>query len=271
VTRSKGKVFFTGIVRDLTHTKALQEQIVQSERLAALGQTVAEISHEIRNPMVVIGGFVRQLIKKTEDPRALEKLEIMASEVRRVESLLTELRDLYLPRPLKRKTFDLGRMLQEVHALARQAGRGKRIRWMLETGSEPVFARGDRERLKQVFFNLVKNAVEAVGEDGEVAIRSTIRGDRIVVTIRDDGPGILQEFVDRVFTPFFTTKREGTGLGLCISKRILDEHKDCSLKLTSERGRGTIVEIGMPRRSPPGRGARSGKGVRAHGRSRGTG
>jgi PAS domain S-box-containing protein len=262
VARRKGKVFFTGIVRDQSHTKRLQEQVVQAERLAALGQTVAEISHEIRNPMVVIGGFVRQLIKITRDPKALSKLEIMASEVQRVENLLLELKDLYLPRTLRRRRFDLNRMLEEVHALAKEASRGKSIRLRLATPDGPSFTRGDREKLKQVLLNVVQNSVEAMDEGGDIDIRSSVRGDRILVTISDDGPGIPQEFLPRVFTPFFTTKKEGTGLGLCISKRIIDEHKDSTLQLTTEEGRGTTVKIGLPLRRQPIKKTSAGKGSR---------
>jgi len=262
VARRKGKVFFTGIVRDQTQTKRLQEQVVQAERLAALGQTVAEISHEIRNPMVVIGGFVRQLIRTTRDPKALSKLEIMASEVQRVEDLLLELKDLYLPTTLRRRTFDLNRMLEEVHALAKEAGRGKNIRLSLTTQHRPSLTRGDREKLKQVLMNVVQNSIEAVDEGGDIAIRSSGRGDRILVTISDDGPGIPQEFVPRVFTPFFTTKKEGTGLGLCISKRIIDEHKDSTLQLTTEKDRGTTVKISLPLRRQPIKKTGAGKGSR---------
>ncbi len=263
VARRSGKVYFTGIVRDLTQTKALQEQILRSERLAALGQTVAEISHEIRNPMVVIGGFVRQLRKVTEDPKAVTKLEVIASEVQRVEDLLLELRDLYLPRPLKKRTFHLEKLLKEVHGLARQAARGKNISVLLETDKEPSFVRGDREKLKQVFFNILKNGIEAVGVEGEVAVRSSEEGDRARVRISDDGPGIPEDQASRVFSPFFTTKREGTGLGLCICKRIIDEHKDCRMELTSEIGRGTVFEIRLPLRAPPGHRVRPGKGSRS--------
>jgi PAS domain S-box-containing protein len=263
VARRKGKAFFTGIVRDQTHTKRLQEQVIRSERLAALGQTVAEISHEIRNPMVIIGGFVRQLTRITKDPKVLSKLEIMASEVQRVEDLLVELKDLYLPRPLRRRTFDLNSMLSEVHALAKEASRGENIRLSLVTQDGPAFTRGDREKLKQVLLNVVKNSMEAVGDRGEVAIRSSVRGDRILVTITDDGPGIPPEFEPKVFTPFFTTKKEGTGLGLCISKRIIDEHKDSSLHLTSEEGRGTTVRIRLPLREKPAKNTTPGKGTRA--------
>jgi PAS domain S-box-containing protein len=262
VARRKGKVFFTGIVRDLTGTKALQEQVVRAERLAALGQTVAEISHEIRNPMVIIGGFVRQLIKITEDPRALSKLEIISLEVQRVENLLLELRDLYLPRTIRKRMFDLNKMLEEVHTLSRQAGRGKNIRLSLETTDDPSFVRGDREKLKQVFLNVVRNGMEALDGEGNVAIRSTVRGDRVLVTITDDGPGISRELQSKVFSPFFTTKKEGTGLGLCICRRIVDDHRDCSLHMTTEQGRGTKVEIGLPLSREPRSGAGSGTRAR---------
>ena len=94
--------------------------------------------------------------------------------------------------------------------------------------------------------NVVQNSIEAVDEGGDIAIRSSVRGDRLLVTISDDGPGIPQEFVPKVFTPFFTTKKEGTGLGLCISKRIIDEHKDSTLQLTTEKNRGTTVKISLP-------------------------
>jgi PAS domain S-box-containing protein len=265
VARRKGKVFFTGIVQNQTHTKRLQEKVLKAERLAALGQTVAEISHEIRNPMVIIGGFVRQLIRITKDPKTLSKLEIMASEVQRVEDLLVELKDLYLPRPLRRRTFDVNRMLEEVHALAKEASRGKNIRVSLTKGNSPTFTRGDREKLKQVLLNVVRNSIEAVDERGDVAIRSTVRGDRILLTISDDGPGIPKELEPKVFTPFFTTKKEGTGLGLCISKRIIDEHTDSTLQLTSEKGRGTTVKIGLPLRAKLIRKTTAGKGTRAVG------
>ncbi len=252
VARRKGRVFFTGIVRDHTDTKTLQEQIVQAERLAALGQTVAEIIHEIQNPMVIIGGFVRQLSRATKEPKTQGKLDLIASEVRRVEKLLAELRDLYLPKPLRKRTFDLGRMLGEVHSLARQAVRDKNVRLGLDTRRVAIYVRGDREKLKQVFFNVIKNGIEAVGDEGSVETRATVHGDRVRVEIRDDGTGISDEHLSRVFSPFFTTKRNGTGLGLCISKRIIDEHGDCTLELDTEQGRGTTVKISLPRRPPPG-------------------
>lgn len=269
VARRKGKVFFTGIVRDLTRTKVLQAQVVEAERLAALGQTVAEIIHEIRNPMVIIGGFLRQMIRQSKEPGSLSKLEIMASEVRRVENLLGELRDLYLPRTLKRRTLDLNRLLEEVTTLAGQAASRKNVRLSLERADGPVFVRGDREKLKQVFLNIIKNGIEAAGEGGNTAIRAKVRDGQVEVRVTDDGPGIPSHLLPKVFSPFFTTKKEGTGLGLCISRRIMDEHRDGSLELTTGEGKGTIVRIRLPLRAPRSVKADTGRAARALPKSRG--
>lgn len=246
VARVNGRVFFTAIVRDLTETKQLQTQVARAERLAALGQTVAEIIHEIRNPLMIIGGFVRHLRRATVDPTGVKKLGLIASEVERLENLLDELRDLYLPRSVRRSTFDLGRLLGEVYLLAEQAAKGTGTRVSLVTDEGPARVRGDRERLKQVLLNIAKNGLEALGGEGNLRIQSAKQGEQVEVTIRDDGPGIPEERMGRIFSPFYTTKREGTGLGLSISKRIIDEHPGCSLRLESERGEGTTVTIRMP-------------------------
>ncbi len=245
-SRVKGRVFFTGIVRDLTATRALQKQIVQAERLAALGQTVAEIIHEIRNPMVVIGGFVRQLLKRTKEPVTLAKLKVIASEVERVENLLLELRDLYLPRRMRKTTFELQGLLEDVLTLAKSSRRGKNVQLRLESDGVPARVRGDKERLKQVFLNVIRNGIEALEDGGTIVVRSKVVGDRVEVAVTDDGPGMRPEVARKIFEPFFTTKKEGTGLGLCISKRILDEHKGSSLRVTTEPGGGTTVTIGLP-------------------------
>jgi two-component system sensor kinase FixL len=108
VTEVNGKLFFTGIVRDLTETKRLQEQIMRSERLSALGQSVAEITHEIKNPLMVIGGFAQQLSKTIKDEKGMQKLRIITQEVERLERLLAELRDSYVPSSTVSEKVDVG-------------------------------------------------------------------------------------------------------------------------------------------------------------------
>ncbi len=247
VSRVRGRVFFTAIVRDLTRTKELERKIHSGERLAALGQMVAEISHEIKNPLVVIGGLVRQLLKKVRDETALDWLGIMWSEVQRVESLLAQLGDLYRPITSKRELFDLNELLREIHTLACAAPKAECIQVKLELSSAQALVMGDKERLKQALLNVVKNGIEAMdGGKGILSITGTRKRERIEVAIADQGGGIPEEVLSRLFTPFFTTKSRGSGLGLCITKRIMEEHEGSSFDVVSETGKGTVVRFTLP-------------------------
>jgi len=243
VSEVHGRLFFTGIIRDMTETKALQEQVSRAERLATLGQVIAEISHEIKNPLVMIGGFARQLIRTAPDEKALSKLNIIAAEVQRLENLLTEMRDLYVRKAVRFERVDIGELLQEVYSLARADCEGKSIHVTLTTSEENVCVEGDPDKLKQVFLNLVKNGMEALEGGGNLSIQSRLSGDRVEITIADDGPGIPESIREKIFSPFFTTKKQGTGLGLPVSKRIIEDHPGSFFTLTSEEGKGTTVKI----------------------------
>lgn len=246
VTEVNGESFFTGIVRELTETKALHAQVLQAERLAALGQMVAEISHEIKNPLVMIGGFARQLLKKVTGDKEQAKLGVIASEVERLEKLLADLKDLYRPRQLNLLDFDIDELLREVCNLtiANLKNDAITIRCQAEPGAKMIS--GDRDKLKQVLLNLVKNGAEALAGPGTVAVASRLGPGNILVTITDGGQGIPASIREKIFSPFFTTKEHGTGLGLCISKRIVEEHPGGLFTLESEEGKGTTVTITLP-------------------------
>ena len=246
VTEVDGRLFFTGIVRDLSETRALQDQILQSERLAALGQLVAEITHEIKNPLIMIGGFARQLIRVSGDKNNLDKLNIIAEEVKRLENLLTDLREFYLPKPIVSEPVNIEELSHEVYSLVRNDLKKKHIRSKLEIGQKALLVSGDAGRLKQVFLNLVKNSIEAMESGGNLSIRTTLSGDQVKITVTDDGLGIPKEDIEKIFSPFFTTKRHGTGLGLCVSKRIVEDHKGSSFTVESKEGKGTTFEISLP-------------------------
>ena len=240
------KTYFTGIVRDLTETTALQERVINSERLAALGQVVAEITHEIKNPLMMIGGFANQLTRQTKDDKTITKLNIIKDEVLRLEDLLKELRDYYLPRTLKAEEIDIYGLLKEVYSLVEDDCHRKNIRTEFKTDGESVITKGDRVKLKQVFLNLVKNSIEALENGGNLSVQSKLNGDRVEITITDDGCGIPRSNQEKIFTPFFTSKRRGSGLGLSISKRIIEEHEGGSIALESEEGKGTVFKVTMP-------------------------
>ena len=246
VSDVNGNLYFTGIVRDLTETKALQEQITRSERLAALGQVAAEITHEIKNPLMMIGGFARQLIRHARDEKSSKKLNIIADEVTRLESLIKELRELYMPRALNIEKIDLNSLLREVYSLVKDDCERKRIRAEIKTEKDPVIIEGDKFRLKQVFLNLVKNSMEAIKNGGNLSVQSKVNGDLVEITIADDGCGIPEDEQKKIFSPFFTTKKHGTGLGLSISRSIIQEHSGSYLSLKSRRSEGTVFKVTMP-------------------------
>lgn len=251
VSRVDGRLYFTGIVRDLTETRALQEKIAKAERLAALGKFVAEITHEIKNPLMMIGGFACQLIRKTQDEKSLKKLNIIENEVLRLENLIKELREYYLPRILKDEEIDIDSLLQEVYYQIKDDCKTKEIHIGYKKARESLFIKGDRDRLKQVFLNLVNNSLEAMENGGNISIRSQLNGDKVEITIADDGCGIPEEYKKKVFSPFFTTKKHGTGLGLSISKNIIEDHNGSSFTFKSVEGKGVVFKITMPAHSAP--------------------
>jgi len=241
-----GRPYFTGIVSDLTEKKALQEKIIKAERLAALGQVVAEITHEIKNPLMMIGGFANQLLRQSLDKKTLSKLNIISGEVSRLEGLLEELKEFYQPGVLKADKIDLNSLLQEVLSLIKHDCKRKNIHSEFVKGTEPLFVEADMDKLKQVFLNLVKNATEAMKNGGKLTLTSKRSDGFVVATIADEGCGIPECDREKIFSPFFTTKQHGTGLGLSISKSIIEAHEDSSFTLTSEEGKGTTFKITMP-------------------------
>ena len=246
VSRAEGMLYFTAIVRDLTETKALQERINRSERLAALGQVVAEISHEIKNPLMMIGGFARQLAKENRDERSATKLNIIVNEVQRLENLLREMRDFYLPRPLEFKEIEVNSLLKQVQDLIKEDCKKQSIRLEFKTDREEVFVEGDRARLEQVLLNLAKNAMEAMGQGGKFSFVSGLKQGVVEISIADEGAGISEENKGKIFSPFFTTKKQGTGLGVSICKRLIEAHPGSSLSFTSKKGKGSTFVIAMP-------------------------
>ncbi len=244
--RAGEKLYFTAIVRDLTETKALQERINRAERLAALGQVVAEISHEIKNPLMMIGGFARQLAKESTDEKSLTKLNIIGNEVQRLENLLKEMRDFYLPRPLNREEIEINALLKSVHNLIKEDCKKRSIRSEFKTDQEEVFVEGDKARLEQVLLNLAKNAVEAMEQGGKLSFAAGLKEGVVEISISDEGVGIPEEDHGKIFSPFYTTKKQGTGLGLSICKRIIEDHPGWSLKFTSKKGKGSNFVIAMP-------------------------
>ena len=251
VTEVDGEPYFTAIVRDLTETKTLQEKIAAAERLAALGQVVAEIAHEIKNPLMIIGGLAGQLLRVSEGSKTREKLGIISEEVNRLEGLISEIREYYTPRQMSNAAVDLADMFRRITEPLEDRFNSAGILLEVSIAEEARWVQGDRERLKQVFLNLVKNALEAMRNGGTLKISARADEDMVEIRIADEGGGIPEKDKESFFTAFFTTKTKGTGLGLCVVKRIVEEHRNGSVSVESEGGKGTVFIVRLTHSPAP--------------------
>ena len=238
---------FTAIMRDLSAERSLAQQVKQSQQLALVGQTVATVSHEIRTPLVLIGGFARQLGKEKDlSPQGRHKLELITQEVKRLEGLLSELNDLARPQRYAWQEVALPRVLERVRELMEPqlARDGLRLKLELAPGMPRVAA--DPDRLSQVLINLLQNAAQASqpGQEITLSLEAGPLG-QALLTISDQGSGIAPQHLAQVFDPFFTTKQRGTGLGLPLARRIVDEHGG-HLELESQASLGTRVRVSLP-------------------------
>jgi two-component system, LuxR family, sensor kinase FixL len=241
-----GNLYFTGIVRDISEYVELEEKVRQTERLAAVGNTVSQIVHEIKNPLMIIGGFAKQLLKtQTLDAKGLQKLTIIAEEVDRLEAMMGEMRDYSRPPSLKRETGKIETLMQEVFNLYSEALKEKHIELVL-TPIDPLPAYNlDYQQLKQVMVNLIKNASEAMPEGGRITVTVQRRPPHLETVVADTGEGMTPDVVENIFTPYFTTKAKGSGLGLAISRNIIRAHNG-DLLVESQPGKGSVFTIRLP-------------------------
>jgi two-component system, NtrC family, nitrogen regulation sensor histidine kinase GlnL len=246
------------ILRDLTNIRDLEGAVRQADRLAALGTLAAGLAHEIKNPLGGIKGAAQLLEREfPEESEHREYTRIVLREVERVNRIVEELLELTTPRKLRLGKVNVHRTLGDIIILQRGAVEQRKvlIQQHFDPSIPPIL--GDEELLHQLFLNLVKNAVEAVGETGLIRVTTRIvsdysltqKGERrsrmVAVDVADDGPGIPPEQLEHLFTPFYTTKPKGTGLGLVISQKIVSEHRGM-MKVDSDPGKGTTFTVMLP-------------------------
>ena len=241
-----GNLYFTGIIRDITEYVDLQEKLRQNERLAAVGNTVSQIVHEIKNPLMIIGGFAQQLLKaKTLDDKGLQKLSIIVEEVGRLEALMAEMRDYSRPPTLKREIGRIEKLMQELLDLYSEFLQEKNISLVLTPlAPQPTYSL-DYQQLRQVLVNLIKNAAEAMPQGGTITLSVQRRPPHLEIKVADTGEGMTPDVVENIFTPYFTTKTKGSGLGLAISRNIIHAHHG-ELEVESHPGKGTVFTILLP-------------------------
>jgi two-component system, LuxR family, sensor kinase FixL len=246
VAEIRANLYFTGIIRDITEYQEMEHRVLQTERLAAVGNTVTHIAHEIKNPLLIIGGFARQLLKLPGlEEKSRHKLTIMADEVSHLESMVAEMRDFVRRPPAQKSRGRLQDALDAALELFQDtlADQGVTVRRVEETPVPPL--NFDPQQIHQVLINLLKNAMEAMPEGGEITVTSRVRGANAEIDVADTGQGIPPEVVAKIFQPYFTTKEKGTGVGLAICQSILAEHGGVIL-VDSTPGQGTTFTIQLP-------------------------
>jgi signal transduction histidine kinase len=239
-----------GVLRDLTEQVETQRRLIQRETLASLGEMAAGVAHEIRNPL---GGIkmATNLLSSSELDGSLLSQEMARSILRgiaEIEAIINNLLDFTRDTRLERAEYELVRILDPVVAAAAAEGRSRGIAVVYGRVEREIIAAADGQKLRQVFTNVLKNALEAIdprADGGRVEVNLFADGERATVEVVDNGVGIAPEDRDKIFLPFFTTKPSGTGLGMSIVKKIVDLHGG-DIVVDSAPGRGTRVRISLP-------------------------
>ncbi|MBL9157434.1 MAG: PAS domain-containing protein [Verrucomicrobiales bacterium] len=241
------------ILRDQTRTVARQRQEVESGKLEAVTSLAAGVAHEIGNPLNSLNihlQVVERKIKKRVDPELagelLESLEIARGEIKRLDFIVEKFLNAVRPvRPVP-QTTDLNQLIEEAMNFIGPEVADRRIAVTLDLAEGLPLLHVDQDQLKQVLYNLVRNSCQAMGSDGGITVRTGSDDENVFFTIADNGPGIPADQVSRVFEPYYTTKKTGSGLGLLIVHRIVHDHGG-EVEFKSREGIGTEVTVYLPR------------------------
>jgi signal transduction histidine kinase len=236
--------------RDLTELKTLQSELLSKERFAAMGRLVAGVAHEIRNPLFGISSIAQLFERDLKTPVHRELVGALLSETKRLNRLVEELLIYGRPMKLRLERCDLRRLWEDVFTMHRAELERRRITITGDYEVRHPVAYLDAHQIRQVFLNLLRNALDTTPDGGAITIRLLIEDRYIIFKVVDSGAGIPSENLDRVFDLFFTTKSRGTGLGLAICKKIVQDHGG-EIMIESGEGRGTTVTVKLPYRAIP--------------------
>ena len=255
LTESGVRTGLVGVFKDLTQIRDMEEEMRRREWLASLGEMSAGMAHEIRNPLAALAGAMQMLRKDVplEETNA-RLMDIATREAKRLDAIVTEFLLYARPPALHLKDCDMGALLDETmdlirHEVKHRAG----IRLTTKPTPPKTMAEVDPDQLKQVVWNLAVNAFDAMPNGGELAVAVGTRtvgsgkksGRVVEIEFRDTGEGIRKQDLDKIFLPFFTTKRTGSGLGLAAVHRIVDLHGGW-IRVESEEGKGSCFTVCLP-------------------------
>ena len=229
-----------------------QDRLVRSERLVAIGRMATHVAHEIRNPLVTIGGFANTILSRPDSPReqVTRYAQIIASEVRRLENILARVMDFTRPpKPLLRQ-LPVNAIVQETVEQIMPVARRQQVAVTLDVDPTAAPLQIDPEQIKQVCLNLIQNALDAMPNGGKLTVAVRNEPEQVAVSVANTGEPIRPEDVAKIFEPFFTTKPGGTGLGLAVSQKIIQDHGG-DIRLLSSLDRGTEFIVVLPRNRKP--------------------
>jgi signal transduction histidine kinase len=233
------------IRRFSAHFQAMHER---KARLSVLGEAVAHITHEIKNPLMLIGGFSNQILTalKDQDEKIVKKIQTIIQEVARLEDFLKDIGRFAKDVQPNRRIVHLNQMVEQVTGLFESefAAIGIEVNVNLSPDCRNIVA--DAHQMEQVLLNLIKNGIEAMPEGGTLSIKSYLRNRYVCIEIADSGIGISKEDMEKISTPFFTTRKQGTGLGLSICKKIMDAHQGSLTVFSEGPGMGAAATIQIP-------------------------
>jgi signal transduction histidine kinase len=236
---------FTGIVRDLTDFKRMQNEIIQTQRLAAIGEMAASVGHEIKNPLAGISGAI-EILKDTlsDDDSRHQVMADILTEVQRLDNTVRDLLAFSRPWNPETQLCNLKEIVERISKSYREKEDLTELDFVFY-GHCKSNVRVDPWLFEKVLWNLLDNATDAMSGTGQIQFEFEETTDFLTLTVRDNGHGVPPEHQEDVFRPFFTTKNRGTGLGLAICKKIMDAHGG-DISLFSIPQKGTKVSIQFP-------------------------
>ncbi|MEK7294845.1 MAG: ATP-binding protein [Nitrospirota bacterium] len=255
LTEGDVRVGLVGVFKDLTQVRDLEEEMRRREWFAKIGEMSAGMAHEIRNPLGGMAGALQMLRKDpTLDEENARLMDIATREATRLNAIVTEFLRYSRPPDLNLKECDLRELVNDTVALIKHDGQLQAAQDVVLRHDEQIpLIQVDPDKMKQVFWNLVMNALQAMPSGGHVTISTERRrvmsgkrsGDVVEVAVQDTGVGIKKEDMNKIFFPFFTTKKDGSGLGLATAQRIVDQHGGW-IRVESHEGKGTRFAVCLP-------------------------
>jgi PAS domain S-box-containing protein len=229
-------------LRDVDSRRQLERQLDISSRLAAISRLTGGVAHEIKNPLNAMALHLEVLRSRLESEQP--EVEVIGREIKRLDTVVKTFLTFNRPIELQARPLDLDQVMQQVLALVSVDAEAKNIR--IETVlTGKLWLNGDPDLLKQAILNVVNNALEAMAEGGKLVIQTELNADECQIRVTDDGPGIPPEIQDRIFNLYFTTKQQGSGIGLATAFRVVQLHSG-TIDFVSEPGRGTTFRLRFP-------------------------